>query len=104
MKDTGLTPVFYLWKLHQAPSSPYPGLILEPGPPILIRSSDKNEAHREWKVFEVVDSQKMKKYGVQYKATYMGNWDEWNSNPAWQLYSNFENSKEKIRKFHRAHP
>ena len=34
----------------------------------------------------------------------MGNWDEWNSNPAWQPYSDFENAKEKIREFHRTHP
>ena len=34
----------------------------------------------------------------------MGNWDKWNSNPAWQPHSNFENSKEKIREFYRTHP
>ena len=53
---------------------------------------------------EVVDLRKTKKYRVQYKATYMGNWDEWSLNPAWQPYSNFENAKEKIREFHRTHP
>ena len=34
----------------------------------------------------------------------MGNWDEWNLDPAWQPYSNFENSTEKILEFHRTHP
>ena len=34
----------------------------------------------------------------------MGNWDEWNSNPLWQPYSNFGNSTDKIRMFHKAHP
>ena len=34
----------------------------------------------------------------------MGNWDGWNSNPAWQPYSDFENVKEKIREFYRTHP
>ena len=104
MKDAGLTPVFHPWKLHLAPSNPFPGQILEPGPPVLVSSDDEDEAHEEWEVLEVVDSRKTKKYGIQYKATYMGNWDEWNSNPPWQPYSDFENSKNKIRVFHKTHP
>ena len=103
MKDTGLTPVFHPWKLHLALSSSFPGQILEPEPPALVSSSDGSKTHKEWEVLEVVDSRKTKRYGVQCKATYMGNWDEWNSNPTWQPYSNFKNSKEKIREFHRAH-
>ena len=103
MKDSGLTPIFHPWKLHLAPSSPFSGQILEPELPILVSSSDGSKVHKEWEVLEVVDSQKTKRYGVQYKATYMSNWDEWNSNPTWQPYNNFENAKEKIRKFHRTH-
>ena len=76
MKDAGLTPIFHPWKLHLAPSNPFPGQILEPGPPVLLSSSDESKTHEEWEVLEVVDSRKTKKYGVQYKATYMGNWDE----------------------------
>ena len=49
---------------------------MEPGPPVLVSSSDGSKAHKEWEVFEVVDSRKTRKYGVQYKATYMGNWDD----------------------------
>ena len=104
MKEAGLTFIFHPWKLHLAPTSPFPGQILEPGPPVLVSSSNRSKAHKEWKVLEVVDSWKTKRYGIQYKATYMGNWDEWNLNPTWQPYSNFENSKEKIREFHRARP
>ena len=73
MRDAGLTPVFHPWKLHLAPTDPFPGQILEPGPSVLVSSSDKNKAHEEWEVLEVVDSRKTKKYGVQYKAIYMGN-------------------------------
>ena len=47
MKDAGLTPVFHLWKLHLAPSNPFLGQILEPGPLILVSSSDGNKAHKE---------------------------------------------------------
>ena len=100
MKEARLTPVFHPWKLHLAPSDPYPGQVLKPSPPIQVRDNN----HDKWEVLEVVDSRKTKRYGIQYKATYMGNWDEWNSSPMWQPYSNFENSKEKIREFHRAHP
>ena len=104
MRDARLTPVFHPWKLHLAPTNPFPGQILEPGPPVMVNSSNGNKAHEKWEVLKVVDSWKTKKYGVQYKATYMGNWDNWNLNLAWQPCSNFENSKEKIREFHRTHP
>ena len=100
MKEAELTPVFHLWKLHLAASDPFPGQILKLGLSIIVGHNTYNK----WKVLEVVDSQKTKRYGIQYKATYMGNWDEGNSNLLWQSYSNFENSKKKIREFHRTHP
>ena len=100
MKEAGLTPVFHPWKLHFAPADLFPGQVLEPGPPIQIGDN----TYDEWEVLEVVDCRKTKRYGVQYKATYMGSWDNWNSDPPWQSYSNFENSKDKIRVFHKAHP
>ena len=55
-------------------------------------------------MLEVVNSRQTRRYGVQYKAIYIGNWDEWNSNPPWQPYSDFENAVEKVREFHKAHP
>ena len=47
MKEAGLTPIFHLWKLHLAPTSPFSGQILKPGPPVLVSSSDGSEAHKE---------------------------------------------------------
>ena len=76
MKDAGLTLVFHPWKLHLALSNLFSGQILEPKPPVLVNSSDGSKAHKEWKVLKIVDSWRTKKYGVQYKATYMGNWNE----------------------------
>ena len=102
MKDAGLTAIFHPWKLHLAPSNAFPGQILPPGPPIVVSSGDGD--HDEWEVLEVLDSRQTKRYGIQYKATYIGNWDEWNSNPPWQPYSNFQNATEQIREFYRAHP
>ena len=46
--------------------------MLKFGPAILI-NSDTEEAHEEWKVLEIVDSCQIKKYDIQYKATYIGN-------------------------------
>ena len=43
MKDAGLTPVFHPWKLYLALSNPFPGQILELGPPIQVR----DDAHDE---------------------------------------------------------
>ena len=34
MREAGLTAIFHLWKLHLAPTSLFPGQILEPGPPV----------------------------------------------------------------------
>ena len=104
MKDAEFTLIFHPWKLHLAPTSLFSGQILEPGPIVLVSSSNGSKAHEEWEVLEVMDSRKTKRYGVQYKATYMGNWDDWNSDPPWQPYSIFENSKDKIRVFYKAHP
>ena len=102
MKEAGLTHIFHPWKLHLAPASPFPRQVLEPRPLILVNSGD--ETHEEWEVLEIVDSRKTKKYRIQYKAMYMGNWDKWNLNSAWQPYSDFENAKKKIRDFHKTHP
>lgn len=46
----------------------------------------------------------LKRYGLQYKATYIGNWDQWNASPPWQSWTDFEASKEEIHQFHRGHP
>jgi hypothetical protein len=40
------------------------------------------DEHEEWEVLDVVSCRKT--YGVQYKARFMGNWDDWNANPSWQ--------------------
>ena len=101
IKKAGFIPVFHLWKLHLAPSNAFPRQIFDPGPAILIDSN--NNAHKEWKVLEIVDFPQTRRYKIQYKATYIGNWNKWNANPLWQPYINFENTVEKVCEFHRAH-
>ena len=39
MKETGLTSVFYPWKMHFAPTNLLSGQVLEPGSPIQIRDN-----------------------------------------------------------------
>ena len=104
LKNVDLTSIFHPWKLHLAPSNPFPGQVLPPGPPIAIVENDEEEAHEEWEVLEIVDCRETRKFGVQYKATFVGNWDEWNANPYWQSWTDFKNSKDKILQYHREHP
>ena len=105
LRDAGFTPIFHSWKLHLAPNNPFPEQILPPDPPIKISAkNDNDKAYEEWEVLEVVDCCKTKQYRVQYKATYIGNWDEWNAAPLWQSWTDFEESRDKIHKFHCTHP
>ena len=100
LKRVGLTPIFHPWKLHLAPTNPFPGQLIEPGPPILIQEDAESSPHEEYEVLEIVDCRETKKYGTQYKATYIGSWDDWNANPPWQPWTDFIRAKEEIRKFH----
>jgi hypothetical protein len=104
LKRRGLTPIFHPWKFHLAPTNPYPGQRPEPEPPILVTEAGETDPHEEWDVLEVVDCRNMVKYGTQYKATYIGDWDEWNSNPPWQPWTDFRQAINKVLDFHREHP
>ena len=83
LKERGLTLIFHLWKLYLTPNNPFPGQILPPGPSIEISAEDdkNHEAHKEWKVLEIVNCRQTKQYSIQYKVTYIGNWDKWNASP-----------------------
>ena len=100
LKRVGLTPIFHPWKLHLAPTNPFPGQLIEPGPPILIQEDAESSPHEEYEVLEIVECRETKKYGTQYKATSIGSWDDWNANPPWQPWTDFIRAKEEIRKFH----
>lgn len=102
LKEARLTPIFHPWKLHLAPNDPFPGQILPPGLPVLIEDSE--DPHEEYEVLEVVDCRETRRYELQYKATFIGNFDEWNSSPPWQKWTDFENAAEKVLDFHRKNP
>lgn len=104
LKKAGLTPIFHPWKLHLAPDKPYPGQRQKPQPAFLINGDDDEEPHDEWEVLEVVDCRQTKRLGVQYKATYVGDWDEWNAAPPWQPWTDFKRAPDKIRAFHKRYP
>lgn len=103
LRKAGLIPVFHPWKLHLAPSDPFPGQVLTPDPPLLITSADSDEQHEEWELLEIVDCRKTRK-GIEYKATYVGPYDKWNTNPPWQAWTDFMNSKDSIMEFHKKNP
>lgn len=103
LRLVGVTPIFHPWKLHLAPSDPFPGQIITPEPPTLIKSPDEEDEHEEWELLEVVDCRETRK-GIEYKATYVGPYEEWNTNPPWQPWTDFMNSKDEILKFHRQNP
>lgn len=103
LKEAGLTPIFHPWKLQLAPTDPFPGQIQSPQPPLMVKSPDEDVEHEEWELLEVVDCRNTRK-GVQYKATYIGPYEEWNNNPPWQPWSDFTNSKDAVLRFHRENP
>lgn len=104
MINDGVTPVFHPWKLHLAPNNPYPGQRREPQPPVMITVDGETEPHPEWQVDCIVDCRETRRLGLQYKATFEGNWDEWNANPPWQPWTDFRNAPEKVLEFHNTHP
>ena len=71
LKRANVTPIFHPWKLHLAPTSPYPGQHPDPQPPIIL-TNDGEDEHKEWEVLDIVDCRETKRYGVQYK---LGSWE-----------------------------
>jgi len=66
--------------------------------------TDNDEAHEEWQVSEIVDCRETKRYGLQYKARFTGDWDEWNASPPWQPWTDFKHAIDKILDYHDAYP
>lgn len=104
MVTAGVCSIFHPWKLHLAPRNPYPGQNPDPQPPIMITDPEDDEPHEEWDVLDIVDCRKTRRYGTQYKARFIGNWDEWNANPPWQPWTDFKHSRDKVLQYHRDHP
>jgi len=103
LKRANVTPIFHPWKLHLAPRNPFPGQHPDPQPPVIL-TNDEEDEHEEWEVLDVVDCRETKRYGVQYKARFMGNWDDWNANPSWQPWTDLKNAVDKVLDFHKKHP
>ena len=63
MKNTGLTLIFHLWKLYLTSNNPFPGQVLPLKLPILIQNDD-NDVHNKWKVLDIINCYKTKKYKI----------------------------------------
>ncbi len=79
MKAAGLTSIFHRWKLHPASSDLISGQVVESDPPLAIWDTEEETPHEEYELLEVADCRQIRKFGIQYKATYIGPWDEWNT-------------------------
>ena len=87
----------------KACSDPFPGQVIPPQPPILVTSSTEEGTYEEWELLEIVDCRRTRGK-IEYKATYIGPYEEWNTNPPWQPWTDFENSKDAVLEFHRNNP
>lgn len=48
LKKSGLTAIFHPWKLHLAPTDPFPGQIVQPDPPIMVQDDSDSAPHEEY--------------------------------------------------------
>lgn len=103
LKQSGLHSVFHPWKLHLAANNPIPGQILSEESSLVIKD-EEGKSHEEYDVLEVVDCRETKRFGLQYKATFMGNWNEWNANSPWQPWTDFLNAPDKVLRYHEKNP
>ncbi len=104
LKSAELTPIFHPWKLHLAPFDPFPGQIVKLDAPILVIDIETTNPHEEYELLKVVNCRETRRFGIQYKATYIEPWDEWNTNPPWQPWTDFLNSKDAVLRFHADNP
>ncbi|KAL4861189.1 hypothetical protein BDV12DRAFT_208302 [Aspergillus spectabilis] len=89
--------------INAAPDKPYPGQLEDPEPPVLIRDNTDPEAYEEWEIKEIVDC-RINRGHYQYRAMFDGPWDDWNTNPPWQPWTDFKNAPEKILEYHYQYP
>jgi hypothetical protein len=91
-----LFPVFHPWLLHLHEVQPLEGQEEIPQGPVNVEEPD--EEKKEYFVSEIVDSRIHKgrkdvltgqKGRLEYKAKYPG-WPDWNANPPWQPYWDFD--------------
>jgi hypothetical protein len=101
-------PVFHPWLLHLYQPRPLEGQIQEPQGPI---DPAAPEEELEYYVSEIVDcrlNRRMKDHNtgkmglLQYKAKYPG-WTNWNANPEWQPYWDFD-CDDLVADFHHRYP
>jgi hypothetical protein len=103
LKRANVTPIFHPWKLHLAPMNPFPGQNPDPQPAVILTNNEE-DPHEEWEVLDVVDCRQTRRYGIQYKARFVGNWDQWNANPPWQPWADFKYAIDKVLEFHKRYP
>jgi transposase InsO family protein len=105
LRESGLTPIFHPWKLSLAARNPYPGQITDPDDHvILVTNARDDELHQEWEILQVIDCREHGVEGIQYKALFVGDWPQWNSDPPWQHWTDLIGAPDKVLEFHDKHP
>jgi hypothetical protein len=104
LKAAELTSIFYSWKLHLASSDSFLEQIESLKSLIMITDLQNKESHEEYKLLNIVDCRQITKHDLQYKATYIKNWDQWNEDSSWQSVSDSQNVPDQINRFHRRNP
>jgi hypothetical protein len=87
LKAAELISIFHSWKLHLASDNFFPEQTSSSEPSILINDLQNKETREEYEILDIVDCRKIIRNGLQYKVTYVENWDQWNADSPWQSMS-----------------
>ncbi len=101
LKTAKLTSIFHSWKLHLTFIDSFSEQINSSELSIIITDSQIKKSHEKYEILNIVNCRRTAKRDLQYKATYIDNWDQWNADSSWQSVSNFENARNQINRFHR---
>jgi hypothetical protein len=101
LKAAELTFIFHSWKLHLTFIDSFSKQINSLELSIIIIDFQIKKFHEKYEILNIVDCRRTAKRDLQYKATYIDNWNQWNADSSWQSTSNFENARNQINRFHR---
>ncbi len=100
LKSAELTSIFHSWKLHLASFDSFSDQIMKFDVSILVIDIETTNSHEEYELLKVVNCRQNRRFDIQYKATYIESWNEWNTNSSWQSWTDFLNSKDAVLRYH----
>jgi hypothetical protein len=76
LKAAELTSIFHSWKLHLASNNSFFDQIESSESSVMIFDLQNKESHEEYELLDIVNCRKFMKHDLQYKATYIDNWNQ----------------------------